>query len=680
MHILECYIESGGFDYQLIKGGISVYTWNLGRAFREQGHKVSILTAAHGRLDYLRANYSVEELPYCRRYRLPLALDPRVWSTFPERTELELETRAYRLHHQGIDLYFLCNSLLDRYSDTFYPPYESKGKDLGFFKPLAFQVDMVWFIREFFGDEPLTIHAHEPFYQYLLPLAFKDDEHKRMVSTVQSNMPINKKVYRPELEAVLDLLDVSVELQTFEDPPLADDFARCLVQYMPQTHLHYAYPDDYVALYSLLLEYSDAIDFLSAGHLALYTEFADTAFRALFRRLRVHELSQQHHHKMFVGWCAISDQWHAADFAQFTRDESLREFGLDPSLPTFFHNARYAVHHKGQNELVQAARNLLEQGVRCNFILRCLSGNGIADPAYHALAADFSSQVHLEWSNRPERDLMKMAAASDFCVFPSKFEMDTFLIAQGEAMLAGCVPIASKQLGMMHWRHSEAFCDGEEQCTGFEVLRSFLANDEQLTASLEHAIRQAVSLFADAAEYAQRAARAGRRAQDFTWQRSAAAHLGVMQALWQHPRDLRGRHEPLGPLGPPAAASAVAAAAPGAATSANIADDAWRASGELVQLRTWAPGRADLPTLLDRYLNDERHLEYRWRAAVRVDAFTELVSGTFDRRTMIRQGESFTARWPHLPITRPVFLLVTLADGSQFWDGSHSEVSQVPDA
>jgi glycosyltransferase AcbS len=662
MHILECYIESGGFDYQLIKGGISVYTWNLGRAFRAQGHKVSVLTAAHGRLDYLRANYAVEALPYRRRYQLPLALDPRLWRTFPERVDVELETRAYRIHHEGLDLYFLCNSLLDRYSDTFYPPYESKGSDLGFFKPLAFQVDMVLFIREFFAAEPLTIHAHEPFYQYLLPLAFKDDAHKRVVSTVQSNMPINKKVYRPELEAVLDLLDASVDLPTFEDPPLQDDFARCLVQYMPQTHLHYAYPEDYVALYALILEYSDAVDFLSAGHLELYTEFADTAFRALFRRLRVHQLSRRHRPKMFVGWCAISDHWHQQDFTQHPRDQVLQELGLDPALPTFFHNARYAVHHKGQNELVEAARRLLEGGARCNFLLRCLSGNGIPDPAYHALAARFPTQVHLEWSNRPEQDLVKMAAAADFCVFPSKFEMDTFLIAQGEAMLAGCVPIASKQLGMKHWRHSPAFCEGEAECTGFEVLRSFLANDEQLTSSLEAALGQALALFADPAAYAQRAAQARRRAQEFTWQRSASAHLQVMEALWQRPRDLRGDD----------AATVPSADAP--------ADAPWAASGELVHLRTWAPGRADLPGLLDRYLDDERRLEYRWPAAVRVDAFTELASGTFDRQLMARQGDAFTARWPQLPITRPVFLLVTLADGSQFWDGSHSAVSEVRDA
>jgi glycosyltransferase AcbS len=653
MHILECYLECGGFDYHFIKGGISVYTWNLGKAFLEEGHQVSVLTAAHGRLDYLRANYDVEELPYRRHYRLPLVLDQRTWRGFPARVELELETRAYRIRHQGIDLYFLCNSMLDRYSDTFYPPYQSKGSDLGFFKPLVFQVDMVLFIREHFGQEPLLIHAHEPFYQYLLPLAFKDDEHKRMVSTVQSNMPVNKKLYRPELEAVLELLEVQVELSPFQDPPLQGAFARCLTQYLPETHLHYSYPDDYVAFYPLLLQYSDAVDFLSQGHLEFYRSFDGTAFKAMFLRLRVSEFAQRHRDKTFVGWCAISDRWQQADFGQHRRAQVLGALGLDPALPTFFHNARYAVHHKGQNEIIRAARRVLIEGARCNFLLRFLSGNGIADPAYHALAAEFPSQVHLEWHNRPEDELIAMAAVADFCLFPSKFEMDTFLIAQGEAMLAGCVPIASKQLGMKHWRHSLDFCDQPDQLTGLEVLRSFLADDDQLVDSLAQALRDGLELYADRPRFIETSARARRRAQDFTWQMSARAHLAVMAPLWHAPRRL----ERLAPAPTPTATTGWRAVA--------------HADGELISLRRSRPTAFELPSL--RVTSDAAGscLEYRLEGATRVEAFVEGGGETprrFERLRLARQTESFTVALPADVADQPVFLLVTLADGSQFWD------------
>ncbi|MDC0713191.1 glycogen/starch synthase [Stigmatella sp. ncwal1] len=657
MHILECYLECGGFDYSFIKGGISVYTWNLASAFRNEGHQVSVLTAAHGRLDYLQKNYPVEELPYRRRYKLPLQLDPRVWRDFEPRQELELETRAYRIRHQGVDLYFLCNDMLDRYSDTFYPPYESKGKDLGFFKPLVFQMDMVLFIREFFADEKLLIHAHEPFYQYLLPLAFRDDASKRMVSTVQSNMPVNKKVYRPELQALLDFLDVRVDLTPFNDAPQTDAFGRCLNGYLPETHLHYPYQDDYIAFYPLLLEYSDAVDFLSEGHLEFYRNFEGTAFKAMFRRLRVAEVTQRNEQKMFVGWCAISDRWHQTDFSQYRREEVLGGLGLRPELPTFFHNARYAVHHKGQNELVRAARKVLEAGAQCNFILRCLSGNGIPDPAYHSLAQDFPAQVRLEWHNRPEEDLIAMAAAADFGLFPSKFEMDTFLIAQGEAMLAGCVPIASRQLGMKHWRHSRAFCANPEQVTGLDVIRSFLANDETLVDSLVHALQEALSLYQDRPRYEQLSQRARARAQEFTWRMSAQAHLKIMERIWKEPR----------------VTSSGSAQPPSAPAAAKTWNAAIHTEGELLGLRRREPTSPGLPTLADTVSAAGQKLQYRLDGARQVESFLEGEGGRFERTLLTRSGDTFEALLPAAAQRRPLFLLVTLADGSQFWDGAVHE-------
>lgn len=655
MHILECYLECGGFDYQFIQGGISVYTWNLSKAFVAEGHQVSILTAAHGRLGYLQANYAVEELPYRRSYRLPLRLDPRIWADFDPTVEIELETRAYRIRHQGIELYFLCNDLLDRYSDTFYPPYESKGRDLGFFKPLAFQIDMVMFIRTWFGDQRMVIHAHEPFYQYLLPLAFAHDQDKRMVSTVQSNMPVNKKIYRPELEAVMQLLDIDVELQSFADRPLPDAFSRCLIQYLPDTHLHYSYPDDYIAFYPMLVAYSDAVDFLSRGHLEFYRSFDGTAFKALFRRLRVAEIARDHQDKTFVGWCAISDRWHETDFDQYARHQVLADLGLDAELPTFFHNARYAAHHKGQNEIVAAARRVLERGAQCNFLLRVLSGNGIADPAYHALAAQFPDQVHLEWHNRPEAELIAMAAAADFCLFPSKFEMDTFLIAQGEAMLAGCVPIASKQLGMKHWRHSVELNESTDQVTGLAVIRSFLADDEQLIQSLTTAITSALALHADRDRYQELSMRARRCAAAFTWRMSALAHLERMEELWQQRRQLER-------------APAMAQAMP---------TSQWQAvahsEGELLGLRQRLPDAPGLPELQDRSSIDGRDLRYRLEGACRVEAFLEDDSGTFLRSLLTRSADGFVVRLPGAKPERALFLLVTLADGSQFWDGNRDQ-------
>lgn len=171
MHIIETYFECCGFDHTFLQGGTSVYLWNLSRAFARRGHRVSVVTPAHGRLDDLRSRHVVEDLDYDDRYTLPLVLDPDVWQGFPAEVPLELRTTAHRIRLEDVDLYFLSNEYLDRLPDTFYPPYSAKGNDLTFFKPLVFQVDSVRFLQNWFADERAVVHAHEPFYHYLLPPA-----------------------------------------------------------------------------------------------------------------------------------------------------------------------------------------------------------------------------------------------------------------------------------------------------------------------------------------------------------------------------------------------------------------------------------------------------------------------------------------------------------------------------
>ncbi|MFD8565369.1 glycosyltransferase [Streptomyces sp. NPDC059639] len=527
LHIIETYFECCGFDHTFIQGGTSVYLWNLSRTFAARGHRVSIVTPAHGRLDDLRARYEVEDLPYEDVYTLPLPLDPEVWHGFPAEAELKLRTTAHRIRLDGVDLYFLANAWLDRLPDTFYPPYDSKGRDLVFFKPLVFQVDAVRFLRSWFGDEKALVHAHEPYYHYLLPAALRDDPAKLVVSNVQSNMPIAKKVYAPEVRRLLGLLGVSAPRPSEEPGPEAP---AAMVQYQRRTHLHYTYGPDHLPVYELTAENADLIDFLSAGQLDFYASFRDTPFEELFARLPIADVVRRNAHKMFVGGCAISDQWLAWDPADVDRAAVLGSLGLDPGLPTFFHNARYAVHHKGQRELIRAVDEVLKRGLAANFVVRCISGNGIADPLFHEIAERHKGRLHLEWERVPERQVFGYAAASDFCLFPSKFEMDTFLIAQGEAMAVGAVPIATDQRGMEHFRHA----DGPETTTGFAVNRSFAEDDELLVAALVARVHEAVALWHEQPDrYRELSRRAAAVARVFTWDHCADLHLEAFTRLWQ---------------------------------------------------------------------------------------------------------------------------------------------------
>ncbi|MEU5218563.1 glycogen/starch synthase [Streptomyces sp. NPDC020807] len=541
MHIIETYFECGGFDHRYLQGGISVYLWNLSTALAEQGHRVSVVTPAHGRLDDLRRHYPLEEVAYRDTYELPLVLDPRVWGDrHPAEVRIPLTTTAHLLRLDGVDLYFLSNELLDQLPDRFYPPYSSKGQDLVFFKPLAFQVDSVRFVRHRFADEKAVVHAHEPYYHYLLPAAFRDDPTKAVVGTVQSNMPITKKVYRPKVERLLDFLGAGHVLPPA--PPAGDTdgapapHEAVMSGYQQLTHLHYEYGPDHIGVYDLVADHADLVDFLSPGHRDFYTAFADTPFEQLFATLPVHDTVRRNAHKSFVGGCAVGDAWTTGGPPDVDRAAVLGGLGLDPALPTFFHNARYAVNHKGQVELFRAVDRVLGEGLDANFVLRCISDEGIPDPYVHDVVARHKDRVHLEWRRVDERRLLAYAASSDFCVFPSKFEMDTFLIAQGEAMAAGAVPIATAQLGMAHFGHVADPVDGPEadRATGFAVNRSFAEDDPLLVDALARRFHQATALLRDRPEeYRRLRANAVANARQFTWERVARLHVEAFTPLWE---------------------------------------------------------------------------------------------------------------------------------------------------
>ncbi|MEV0730864.1 glycogen/starch synthase [Polymorphospora sp. NPDC050346] len=538
MHVIETYFECGGFDHRFIQGGTSVYLWQLSSALTRLGQRVSIVTPAHGRLDDLRRLHDVETLDHVDEYELPIPLEPKTWGErFPARVDIPLRTTAHLLRLDGVDLYFLSNELLDQLPDRFYPAYETKGRDLVFFKPLAYQVAAVRFIRHRFAGERAIVHAHEPYYHYLMPAAFAADPTKHVVSTVQSNMPIGKSLWRPEVERLLEFLDVPPGAVPGADEPATDRSAHVVAmsQYQQLTHLHYEYPRDHVRIYDLVAEHADLVDFLSPGQRDFYTDFADTPFEQLFTLLPVAETVRRTAHKQFVGGCAVGDNWVRGELPAVDRSAVLAELGLDPALPTFFHNARHAVNHKGQVELIRAVDRVLTDGTAANFVLRCLSDAGIPDPLFHEVAAKHPGRVHLQWWRVDDDQLVRYATSADFCLFPSKFEMDTFLIAQGEAMATGAVPIATAQLGMAHFGHVADPVDGPDAATatGFAVNRSFYEDDPLLVDALADRIRRAVRLWHQRPEEYERLSRnAVDRAREFTWDRAAHAHLAAFEPLW----------------------------------------------------------------------------------------------------------------------------------------------------
>ncbi|MFI0167542.1 HAD hydrolase family protein [Streptomyces sp. NPDC017095] len=541
MHIIHFAFECGGFDNRLMRGGLSPLVWNLSREYAARGHRVSVVTPAHGLLDSLRRDHPVEELSYRHEHRVPLVPDPKVWPDHPAEITLELTTRAHRLRKDGVDVYFLSDAYLDRLPDRLYPPPGMEGRDLAYFKPLVFQVAGAHFIQRCLADGEAVVHGFEPYYHYLLPALFAGDPSLRTVSTVAANAPVTHAVYRPQVERLLDLFGVRADLDALDDPPPAEDSPRAtMARVLAGTRMHAEHGPDHVPFLPLILAHADLVDFVSPGQRDHYSTFRDTPFQDLFDTLPVSRMLRDQAHKLLVGGCGIADSWLARDPAAVDREAVLGALGLDPSLPVFYHAARYAVHHKGQVELVRAVEEVLADGVQASFVLRFATGGGggrtapAANAYFQSVADRYPGRVHLDWRLADEDTLFEQAACADFCVFPSKFELDGFLIAQAEAMACGAVPIATAQSVTAHFGH--ALPPEDPRATGFSLPGSFRDDDPALAEALAERIRQAVALRRTAPdEYARLSANSRATARAFTWARSADRRLAAFADV------LRGR-------------------------------------------------------------------------------------------------------------------------------------------
>ncbi|MFI1682905.1 HAD-IIB family hydrolase [Streptomyces sp. NPDC020607] len=558
MHIINFSYECGGFDNRLMRGGLSPLVWNLSREYAARGHRVSVITPAHGHLDRLRETFPIEELDYRADHVVPLVLDPAVWPDHPAEVAVELTTRAYRLRLDGVDVYFLSNAHLDLLPDRLYPPPGLEGRDLAHFKPLVFQVEGVRFIRSGLplgpapattGPEPAIVHGFEPYYHYLLPPVLAADPRFRTVSTVAANAPVGQQVHRPQVERLLALLGAGagIGLDALDGPPPPEDSpVATIARALAGTRMHQERRPDHVGVFPLVAAHADLVDFVSPGQRAYCSTFEGTPFEALFATLPVARELRTHPHKLLMGGCGVAESWLARDPAGVDRAAVLNGLGLDPARPVFFHAARYAVHHKGQLELMRAVEDVLATDPDISFVIRCATGGGgetspagptAANAYFQSIADRYPGQVHLDWRLADEDTLFEQAACADFCVNPSKYELDGFLIAQAEAMACGAVPIATDQRVTGHFGHARPLTD--PTATGFSVRGSFRDDDPVLARELAGRIREAAAVFRDDPDtYDRLSANARRVARRFTWPGSAELRLTAFGTL------LRGERLP----------------------------------------------------------------------------------------------------------------------------------------
>ncbi|GHD24913.1 hypothetical protein GCM10007147_21610 [Nocardiopsis kunsanensis] len=539
MNIVLFSFECGGYDHRLMRGGLSPLVWNLAREYASAGHRVSVVTPAHGHLDTLRVDHRVEELGYLHDHDFPLVLDRRTWSDHPEHMGLPLSTRAHRLRVDGVDVYLLSNSFLDLLPDRIYPPPAFEGRDLAYFKPLVFQAEGARFVDWLHAGEPAVVHAFEPFYHYVLPLVWGGDPLRRTVSTVAANAPVTQSVHRPQVERLLESFGVTgLDLEALEPAPAVPGSPDDIVERtLAGTRMHEGRRDDHVAILPLSAAHADLVDFVSPGQREWFTSFEGSPFEPLFRRLPVSRLLRDSPERLLDGGCGVSDSWLARDPGAVDRADVMRSLGLSPRRPTFYHASRYAVHHKGQLELMHAVENVLAQDQDVNFVIRFSTGSAArsAEPAnarFQSVADRYPDNVHLTWDLADEDLLFRHAAVADFCVYPSKYELDGFLIAQAEAMACGSVPIGSAQWVTDHFGH--ALPHDDPRSTGFAVRRSFRDEDAGLTRELTARFHEALRVWREEPDLYQRLSdRARSTARSFTWGRSARVRLDGFARLFE---------------------------------------------------------------------------------------------------------------------------------------------------
>ncbi|MEU6846774.1 HAD-IIB family hydrolase [Streptomyces sp. NPDC046716] len=536
MHIIAFSFECGGFDRRLMRGGLSPLVWQLARQYAAQGHRVSLVTPAHGQLDRLRDTYAVEDQPHrTLTHTVPLALDPKIWTGRPPDLSLELTTTAHLLRLDGVDIHFLSDAFLDLLPDRLYPPPGAEGQDPAHFKPLVFQAAGLRFVQEHLRTpgEPAVVHAFEPAYHYLLPPVLARDPLLRTVSTVAANAPIGQKVYRPLVERMLALFGADdVALDALDGPLPAEGSARATMgRALAGTRMHVEYGPGHVGLFPLVAAHADLVDFVSPGQRTYYSTFRDAPVEALFESLPVAKVLRARADRLLTGGCGVTDSWLARDPSAVDRTGFLRGLGLDPDRPVFYHAARYAVHHKGQLELMRAVEEVLDGGLEASFLIRCATADGAAANAYFRSVADrHPDRVRLTWELADEDTLFREAASAEFCVFPSKFELDGFLIAQAEAMACGAVPLATDQQVTRHFRHALPL--DHPEATGFAVPASFRDDDPELARLLAERIREAAAVHARRpGTYARLSATSRATARRFTWRRAARARLDAFTGL-----------------------------------------------------------------------------------------------------------------------------------------------------
>ena len=476
MTLTNVYFDAAGFDPRMIKGGPSHFVWNLAHSIAANREDSALLIPSHGELELFIQDWGFENIWEMTVPTLELPLEPDIWPT-PSNLCISGILTLWKGTIQGVEVFVIDHYLLRAYRDSYFPPYETKGKDLGFFKPLVFQILCLHVLLNsgyFSTIEPIIFH--EPYYHFLMIHILALKGYENLFSVIHSNMPLEKRFYFPTLQPVGRIFGLELDCdypQRTNNPAIS--FMESI---LPSTHLHYPQGEGiFIPIMLWPLRDSLRILFLNEGHRQFVIHQSHTPMENLISKLPLHtDLKKIEITSGILGAC-LNALWLEGNIPKRNNERSTK----------FFHSGRWAPGHKGQFELLEAVQRFVRDNTDSDssFILHFL---GLDEKTKSLLNEQINNSPRVVILNQTldQKALKQFYQECDFCIFPSKFEMETFFMSIGEAMTQGCIPISTIQIGTQHW-----WSTLPDSILGLWLTRSFQEHSTQLVDEIIQSIKAA---------------------------------------------------------------------------------------------------------------------------------------------------------------------------------------------
>jgi glycosyltransferase involved in cell wall biosynthesis len=440
---------------QCIQGGsVGFVIWETVNHVKDKypNQEIVIPLPLSGQLENLKEKFIVNRRPeYDFSYTIPFTLNKDIWSDpgFPD--SIHIKTEVYEIIQNDISIILFSNDFANSCSKILYPFFDTKGKDIYFYKQLLYQVDCFNFITAYKKGTPKIVHIHDLNNGYLMSALLSTDKTvKSMISIIDSKM-FEQAIYEPLLIDICKTYGVDLSIRKNQNVsylPEIISYGDGIPEFSTGTYIY----KNYLLPQHLAYTYADFVTADSPGHFQFITSYKDVELSDFYKEeiapLANPLIQSGHFRPVPLG---LYEEW-------FKVFDSLQDVTVDKYDGfTFLHNARFDPFHKGQFELFEAIDELCSKHSNIKFILSIVVFSPDTVEELKKMEQKFPGQVEIVDDiligkrKMTKKDLAMLMKRSDFTIAPSKNSLESFCFAIGECMLFGNIPLISDQLPLQHW-------------------------------------------------------------------------------------------------------------------------------------------------------------------------------------------------------------------------------------